>query len=125
MLMGEVMDSEVFERYYCDTALRRRVRRLAARYHRSYYDLLAFGGYYDAEEIEAELWARMAESLSYPANVDLFFREVVNDIHNVVRDAKRVQGWRDPMVYAMGDGEGNQETEEEVIDRLYYGADHG
>lgn len=115
------MDSQLFEKFYRDRALRQRVRRLAARYHRSYCDLLAFGGYYDAEEIESELWARMAESESEPINGDVFFSEVINDVHNLVRDAKREQGWRDPMVYAMHDEDGNEESQEEVMDRLYYG----
>ncbi len=115
------MDSGVFERFYRDKALRSRVRKLAARYHRAYCDLLAFGGYYDREEIESELWARMVESGSEPANADVFFSEVMNDMHNIVRDAKREQGWRDPMAYAMHDEDGNEESQEEVIDRLYYG----
>ena len=122
MLIGEAMNSVTFEKFYRDATLRGKIRRLSSRYHRSYCDLLAFGGYYDSEEIESELWARMAESESEPCSSALFFSEVMNDMHNIVRDAKGDQGWRDPMVHAMHDEDGNEEGQEETIDRMYYGA---
>lgn len=120
IVRGVGVDNKHFESLYRDATIRARVRKLAHRYFRSYGDLLSTIGYYDAEEIEQELWARAVESRCTSSK--LLFQEMVNDINDMVRTAKRQRRaeYVDIMAYALEDDDGNQESEEEAMSRLVY-----